>query len=99
MTKPVFTAPYYDVVFKAIFGQEGNKEPLMSLLSSIMDLPFDFFEDLMLLNSELNSELLGEKVSRLDLRIRLKDKTEIDVELNFIHIFNGFRHRAQVLIG
>lgn len=46
MTQKVFATPTNDVVFKAIFGQEGDKEPLKSLLSSIMNLPQDAFEDL-----------------------------------------------------
>ncbi len=79
-----FTTPYNDVIFKAIFGKEGDKGPLMSLLSSIMDLPIESFEDLILLNTELLPDSIDQKVSRLDLLIKLKDQTEIDVEVQVV---------------
>ncbi len=79
-----FTTPYNDVIFKAIFGQEGDKVPLMSLLSSIMDLPIESFQDLVLLNTELIPDSIDQKVSRLDLLIKLKDQTEIDVEVQVV---------------
>lgn len=79
-----FTTPYNDVIFKAIFGKEGDKGPLMSLLSCIMDLPIESFEDLILLNTELIPNSIEQKVSRLDLRIKLKDQTEIDVEVQVV---------------
>ena len=84
MSDPVFTAPYYDVVFKAIFGNENNKRPLMSLLSSILDLPIENFEALDILNGELLVDHVSQKSSRLDLRIRLKDGIIIDVELQVV---------------
>lgn len=84
MNQRPFTTPYNDVVFKAIFGKEGDKRPLMSLLSSIMDLPIESFEDLMILNSEISPDSINQKISRLDLRVKLKDKTEIDVEVQVI---------------
>ncbi len=79
-----FTTPYNDVIFKAIFGKEGDKGPLMSLLSSIMDLPIESFEDLILLNTELLPDSIEQKVSRLDLLIKLKDQSEIDVEVQVV---------------
>ena len=57
---------------------------LFRSLSSILDLPFDSFEDLILLNTELTLDSIDQKLSRLDLRIKLKDKTEIDVEVQVI---------------
>jgi predicted transposase/invertase (TIGR01784 family) len=46
-----------------------------------MDLPIESFEELVLLNTELNQDSIDQKLSRLDLRIKLKDKVEIDVEI------------------
>jgi len=84
MSKDIFIAPHIDVVFKSIFGNEKEKGPLMSLLSSIMELPLESFDELELLNTELIPENIEQKSSRLDLRIKLKDKTEIDVEIQVI---------------
>ena len=73
--------PSYDVVFKAIFGREENKPLIVSLLSSILTLDVRELEDLVILNSELPISRFDEKGSRLDLRLKLKNKTEIDVEI------------------
>jgi len=95
MSKKVFIAPHFDVVFKSIFGQEGDKGPLMSLLSSIMELPIESFEDLILLNTELNSASIDQKLSRLDIRIKLKDNTEIDVE---VQVLEHIAYKERVLL-
>ena len=87
--------PYNDVIFKAIFGKEGDKGTLMSLLSSIMDLPIESFEDLILLNTELAPDSIDQKVSRLDLRIKLKNQSEIDVE---VQVVDHIAHKERVLI-
>ena len=73
--------PSYDVVFKAIFGREENKPLIVSLLSSILNLDVQELEDLEILNSEIPITRFDEKGSRLDLRLKLKNKTEIDVEI------------------
>jgi len=94
MSKDVFIAPHIDVVFKSIFGNEKEKGPLMSLLSCIMELPLESFDELELLNTELIPENIEQKSSRLDLRIKLKDKTEIDVE---IQVINQVAYKERVL--
>jgi len=94
MSKDVFIAPHIDVVFKSIFGNEKEKGPLMSLLSCIMELPLESFDVLELLNTELIPENIEQKSSRLDLRIKLKDKTEIDVE---IQVINQVAYKERVL--
>ncbi len=73
--------PSYDVVFKAIFGREENKPLIISLLSSILNLDLHELEDLEILNGEIPVTRFDEKGTRLDLRLKLKNKTEIDVEI------------------
>ena len=73
--------PSYDVVFKAIFGREESKPLIISLLSSILTIDINELEDLMIMNGELPSSYVDGKGSRLDLRLKLKNKTEIDVEI------------------
>ncbi|MDW7661546.1 MAG: Rpn family recombination-promoting nuclease/putative transposase [Bacillota bacterium] len=79
-----FTTPRNDIIFKALFANEKDKQPLMSLLSGILGMPMDNFQNLEILNNEINSENIRFKQSRLDLRIRLRDLTEIDVELQVL---------------
>lgn len=85
-----FIQPCYDVVFKAIFGKATNKPLLASLLSSVLNLPFEDLENLEILNSELGISQIDEKNSILDLRIRLSSGVEIDVEIQVIE------HKAYV---
>lgn len=73
--------PSYDVVFKAIFGREENKPLIISLLSSILTINIHDLEDIRIMNAEMPVSQVDEKGSRLDLRLKLKDKTEIDVEI------------------
>ena len=79
-----FIQPCYDIVFKAIFGKAANKPLLASLLSSVLNLPFEDLENLEILNSELGISQIDEKNSILDLRIRLSSGVEIDVEIQVI---------------
>lgn len=73
--------PRYDVVFKAIFGREKSKPLIVSLLSSVLTINIDELEDLVIMNGEIPSEYVNGKGTRLDLRLKLKNKTEIDVEI------------------
>lgn len=73
--------PSYDVVFKAIFGKEENKHLTISLLSSLLTIKVQELEDIVIMNNELHQSNVDDKGSRLDLRLELKDKTEIDVEI------------------
>lgn len=73
--------PSYDVVFKAIFGREENKPLIISLLSSILTIKVQDLDDLVIMNNEIFLSNVDGKGSRLDLRLKLKDKTEIDVEI------------------
>ncbi len=79
-----FIPPSYDIVFKAIFGKASNKPLLVSLLSSVLNLPIEELMDLEILNSELGVSRIDEKSARLDLRIRLRSGVEIDVEIQVI---------------
>lgn len=76
--------PSYDVVFKAIFGREENKPLIISLLSSILTIKVQDLDDLVIMNNEIFLSNVDGKGSRLDLRLKLKDKTEIDVEVSEI---------------
>ena len=80
-----FTAPSNDVIFKALFANENNKKPLISLLSGILGMPFDYFNDLTIMSNELSPDHIDFKQSRLDIRVKLKDQTEIDIEFQLLN--------------
>ena len=73
-----------DWAFKRVLGAEENKPILSDLLSCILDIPLEEFEDCALLDKELKKDAKEEKSGILDIRVRLKDGTRIDLEMQFI---------------
>ncbi|UTC98724.1 PD-(D/E)XK nuclease family transposase [Treponema denticola] len=70
-----------DYTFKRVFGTEENKDVLQDLLECILDIPSETIADLELLDKEFQKELLSEKLGILDIKLRLKDGTFIDIEI------------------
>lgn len=74
-------SPKLDIGFKAVFGDERHKDLLASLLAGVLELPVQSFTELTILNTELMAQFPEGKIPRLDLRVRLKEGTEIDIEI------------------
>ena len=70
-----------DYAFKRVFGVEKNKDILQDLLECILDIPPETIAGLELLDKEFQKELLTEKLGILDIKLRLKDGTFIDIEI------------------
>ncbi|EMB31704.1 Rpn family recombination-promoting nuclease/putative transposase [Treponema denticola] len=70
-----------DYAFKKVFGVEENKDVLQDLLECILDIPSKDIAGLELLDKEFQKELLSEKLGVLDIKLRLKDGTFIDIEI------------------
>ena len=70
-----------DYAFKRVFGVEENKDILQDLLECILDIPPENISGLELLDKEFHKELLSEKLGILDIKLRLKDGTFIDIEI------------------
>ncbi|EMB37567.1 Rpn family recombination-promoting nuclease/putative transposase [Treponema denticola] len=70
-----------DYAFKRVFGVEENKDVLQDLLECILDIPSKDIAGLELLDKEFQKELLSEKLGILDIKLRLKDGTFIDIEI------------------
>lgn len=73
-------SPKYDLVFKKIFANENDLEPLRALLSDILDLGIADIQLVELQPSELNLEI-STKLPRLDVRARLNDNTFVNIEV------------------
>ncbi|UTC63986.1 PD-(D/E)XK nuclease family transposase [Treponema sp. OMZ 788] len=76
-----------DYAFKRIFGSEENKDVLQDFLECILDISPKNIEGLELLDKEFHKELLSEKLGILDIKLRLKTGTFIDIEIQNV------RHR------
>ena len=70
-----------DYAFKRVFGVEENKDVLQDLLECILDIPPEDIAGLELLDKEFQKELLSEKLGILDIKLRLRDGTFIDIEI------------------
>ena len=71
--------PKKDIVFKRLFGSKGNEEILKDFLESILDTKIES------LTLDLNTEMLPEfyegKQTRVDVRTKLSDGTEVNIEI------------------
>ena len=72
-----------DYLFKLLLGSEENKVCLQDLLECILDIPVGMIEDLELLDKELAKDTVSDKTGILDVKLRLKDRTTIDIEITF----------------
>ncbi|UTC75917.1 PD-(D/E)XK nuclease family transposase [Treponema sp. OMZ 792] len=70
-----------DYAFKRVFGVDENKDVLQDLLECILDIPSENIAGLELLDKEFHKELLSEKLGILDIKLRLKNGTFVDIEI------------------
>ena len=77
-------SPKIDFVFKLIFGNEKNKDILIALLSSIIDMPEEEFKGIEIINNELMREFKEDKKGILDVRVKTKSNKQIDIEIQIL---------------
>ena len=70
-----------DYLFKLLLGSEENKACLQDFLECVLDMPAGMITDLELLDKELSKDEITDKTGILDVKIRLKDGTTIDIEI------------------
>ena len=72
-----------DYLFKLLLGSEENKACLQDFLECVLDMPTGMITDLELLDKELTKDAISDKTGILDVKLRLKDGTTIDIEISF----------------
>ena len=70
-----------DYLFKLLLGSEENKVCLQDFLECVLDIPVGMITDLELLDKELTKDTITDKTGILDVKLRLKDGTTIDIEI------------------
>ena len=70
-----------DYLFKLLLGSEENKICLQDFLECILDIPTGVITDLELLDKELVKDAVADKTGILDVKLRLKHETTIDIEI------------------
>ena len=73
-----------DYAFKRLLGVEENKAILQDFLECVLDYSSEDFEDIELLDKELKKEQEDDKTGILDIQVKLKNGTRIDVEMQLI---------------
>ena len=72
-----------DYLFKLLLGSEENKVCLQDFLECVLDMPVGMIADLELLDKELSKDAISDKTGILDVKLRLKGGTTIDIEISF----------------
>jgi predicted transposase/invertase (TIGR01784 family) len=84
--------PKLDVVFKLLFADERNRELLISLLAAVLE-PAQPIADVLVLNPDTPKETVVDKGAVLDVRVRLSDGTQANIEMQATR-HQGLRQRA-----
>ncbi len=72
--------PKLDLVFKMLFGAPENRDLLRSLLEAVLN-PTSPIREIEVLRSDLPTEGVDDKGIALDLRVRLANGEQVDVEM------------------
>lgn len=72
--------PKLDIMFKMIFADENNSDMLKRFLSDTLDIPYDEITEIQIENSEIPPNEIEGKLSRMDIRVSVKNRI-IDVEV------------------
>ena len=69
-----------DIVFKAVFGNEENKDLLISLLNSFLNINIQKPEQIELVGTEIIKNYDNDKLCRLDIRVKTEDRKHIYIQ-------------------
>ncbi len=64
-----------------LFGDRKNKDILSDFLASILEIPFDEFEEITIINPELEKQYKNDKLGVVDLRVLTKNDETIHIEV------------------
>jgi predicted transposase/invertase (TIGR01784 family) len=79
--------PTDDWIFKLLFGDERNKDMLIALLRSFLELPEEEYE-IIFLDTHLKPETEGDKLGILDIKVKTKTGKIIDIEIQVNPVMN-----------
>jgi len=87
-----FINPKTDFAFKKIFGDEQNKEILISFLNAILYQGNSAIESLEILNPYQPPKIRGVKDTYLDIRAKLNNEQTVIIEMQVLNV-EGFEKR------
>ncbi len=72
-----------DIIFKRVFGNAKNERIISAFISDLLEIPRESIRSIYINNVELTPEYLGQKFSRLDLRMNVDGKiVNIEMQVN-----------------
>jgi len=74
-------SPKLDIIFKLLFGAEGSIEILTDFLFAVLNLTPDEYDEITISNPFLLQEYKGDKLGILDVKIKLKSKKILNIEI------------------
>jgi predicted transposase/invertase (TIGR01784 family) len=80
MGKKILSAKL-DFIFKLIFGDDRHTDILASFLMSVLRLPFELFQSLVIIDPHFPQEFEDDKLGILDVKLRLTSGKVIDIEI------------------
>jgi predicted transposase/invertase (TIGR01784 family) len=85
--------PKNDLIFQLLFGNENDKECLISLLNAILRLEGEarIIDLTIITNKELAQEWIDDKTGRLDVRAETRDNQQFDIEMQLANQKNMAR--------
>lgn len=69
-----------DVIFKSMFGREANKDVIASFLASMLEIPRESIQEIIMDNVELIPDNFANKFSRVDLKMQV-DRRIVNIEM------------------
>ena len=70
-----------DYLFKRLLGSEENKNCLQDFLECVLDVPAGAISELEFVDKELSKDVVTDKIGILDVKVCLKDRTTINIEI------------------
>jgi len=88
----VFIPAKSDVIFKALFGDELNKDFLIGFLQAVLKLDIDEYADIQIIDPHLKRRRKGDKLGILDVKVRTKAGKTVNIEIQ-LQITSEMRER------
>lgn len=72
-----------DIIFKRVFGNDGNKNIIAAFIADLLEIPRESINAIYINNVELAPEFIEQKFSRLDLKLDVDGRiVNIEIQLN-----------------
>ena len=88
----------YDVIFRLFFADERNEEDLINFLKSILKLPEEDYQAIVIADPHLLPEYVGDKLSIIDVKLYLKSGKIIHIEIQ-LKVSSDLKQRVVLYVS